>query len=269
MLKNLTLGQYIKGNSFLHKATPKSKLVVTFAYIFILFFFSKISTFVFGFLVVVVLYKVCKIPLKLAFNNFKTIMFIMIFTSIINLFFGRKGEVLFKFLVFEITKESLNLTILVIVRIFLLMSGVAILTYTTLPLDLARCISDFFKPLKKFKFPVEEISTMLSISIRFVPLLVDETQKIIFAQKSRGVNISGKGIKNKIKFIISILVPLLVSSFKRADDLAVAMESRCYKIGAERTRYITFKINGCDYILIFSFFVFFVCLFLVNFFSYF
>lgn len=269
MLKSLTLGQYITGNSFLHKATPKSKFVITFAYIFILFFFSKILTFVFAFFVVLVLYKICKIPIKLAFNNFKSLMFVMVFTSIINLFFGRKGEVIFKFLVFEITKESLNLTILIVVRIFLLVSGVAILTYTTLPLDLARCFSDFFKPLKRFKFPVEEISTMLSISIRFVPLLVDETQKIMFAQKSRGVDVLGKGIKNKIKFIISILVPLLVSSFKRADDLAVAMESRCYKIGAERTRYITFKLNNCDYLLIFSSLVFFVCLFLVNYFSYF
>ena len=267
MLKNITIGQYIIGNSFLHKATPKSKLLVIFAFTFILFFFDKILTYLFGFFVVMIVYKFCKIPIKVALNNLKSLAIIMSITSAFNLFFGKDGELLFKFYFLEITKGSLHITILIVVRMFLLIVGMAILTYTTLCLDLARSIGDLFLPLKRFKFPVGEISTMLSIAIRFVPLLVSETQKIIMAQKSRGAEQNSKSLKKKINFVISILVPLLVSSFKRAEELAVAMESRCYEIGAKRTRYIIIKANKNDFILIFSAVIFFLSLFFVEKFS--
>ncbi len=184
MLENITIGQYIVGNSFLHKANPKSKLIAVFMYIFILFFFKKISTCLFGFGVIIGLYKICKIPIKFIFFNFKSVGFILVFTSIFNLFLNKEGEVIFSFYFLKITKYSVRITILIIVRIFLLVSGVSLLTYTTLPLDLARTIGDLFLPLKKLNFPVEEISTMVSIAIRFVPIFVSETQKIIFAQKS-------------------------------------------------------------------------------------
>ncbi len=264
MLKNITIGQYINGESLLHKATPKSKIIMTFIYIFVIFFFNKISTYVFGLFIILFLYKICKIPLRLVFNNFKSIFFILLFTSIINLFFNRSGEVILKFWIFKMTKESIFLTFLVIFRIFLLIAGVSILTYTTLPLDLARSVGDFFLPLKKFKFPVGEISTMLSIAIRFVPLLLSETQKIIIAQRARGADVYDRKLKKKIKFMIAILIPLLVSSFKRADELAIAMESRCYSIGAARTRYVVFKFNRCDFLLVVFGFIFFVFLFVVN-----
>lgn len=269
MLKNITIGQYIVGNSFLHKATPKSKLLVIFSFTFILFFFNKILTYLFGFFVVLLVYKSCKIPLKVALNNLKSLAVILSITSIFNLFFGKDGEVIFKFYFLEVTKNSLHITILIIVRMFLLIVGMAILTYTTLALDLARSFGDLFLPLKRFNFPVGEISTMLSIAIRFVPLLVSETEKIIMAQKSRGASQNSKSLKKKINFVISILVPLLVSSFKRAEELAVAMESRCYEIGAKRTRYIEIKANKNDFILIFSAVVFFFSLFLVEKISYF
>ena len=215
-------------------------------------------------LVILLLYKICKIPIKLFLNNIKSISFILFFTSIINLFFNNSGEVLFEFYVFKITKEAIFLSFLVVFRIFLLIAGVSILTYTTLALDLARSVGDLFLPLKRFKFPAGEISMMLSIAIRFVPLLVSETQKIIVAQRARGADIYEKNLKKKIMFIVSILVPLLVSAFKRADELAVAMESRCYAIGAKRTRYVVFKFNRCDFLLFVCGTIFFIFLFIIN-----
>ena len=267
MIKNITIGQYLAGNSILHKVTPKTKFFLTFLYIFLLFFFKKIMTYFFAFFVIIALYKVCKIPIKVAFNNLKSIAFILLFTSILNLCFGKEGEVVFSFLFLKITKNSLITIVSVVFRIFCLIVGVAILTYTTLPLDLARSIGDFFKPLKKFNFPAEEVSMMLSISIRFVPLLISEMQKIMFAQKSRGADVESGNVFKKIRYVISILVPLLVSSFKRAEDLSVAMESRCYKIGGNRTRYITFKFSRFDAKLLVMTFIFVVCLFIVEFFA--
>ena len=267
-MKNITFGQYIFGDSFLHRANPKTKLFITFFYIFIIFFFNRISVYIFGIITVMALYKVCSIPLKFAINNFRSVFFLLVVTSIINLFFGKKGEVIFKFLFMTITKESLMFTILILLRLFLLMVGVSILSYTTLPLDIARSLGDLFLPLKRFNFPVGEISTMLSISIKFVPVLVSEAEKIKIAQRSRGADTAGKSLKKKIKFIVSILVPLLISSFKRADELAVAMESRCYCVGKERTRYITFSFGKNDLILLFTSSIFFICLFVINSFSF-
>ncbi len=267
-MRSVTFGQYICGNSFMHKATPNTKLIVTFIYIFILFFLNNILPYVFTFFVVMLLYRICKIPFKMAVKNIKSIAILLIFTSLINLFFSSKGEVLFEFLFLRITKESLFITVLILVRLFLLMIGVSILTYTTLPLDLARSLGNLFLPLKRFKFPVEEVSIMLSISIRFVPLLISEIEKITIAQKSRGADIKGKGIKKKMRFIVSILVPLLISSFKRADELAVAMESRCYLIGAKRTRYITFKFGRNDLYLIFGAVFLFISMFIFNSFNF-
>lgn len=267
-MKSVTFGQYICGDSFMHKAMPNTKLIVTFLYIFILFLLNNIVPYVFGFFVIMFLYRICKIPFKMAIKNVKSIALLLVFTSLINLFFSNKGEVLFKFLFLKITKDSLFLTVLVIVRLFLLMIGVSILTYTTLPLDLARSLGNLFLPFKKFKFPVEEVSIMLSISIRFVPILISEIQKITIAQKSRGADIKGSGVKKKIRFIISILVPLLVSSFKRADELAVAIESRCYSIGAKRTRYITFKFGKNDLYLIFGSVFLFSFMFVFNSFNF-
>ncbi len=269
MVKSITLGRYFVGNSFLHRANPKIKILVTFIYVFVLFFINKICSYVFGFFVIAVLYKICKIPLKMAFDNIKSMAFILIFTGFINLFFGGNGEIIFKLWVFKITKVAVITTVFVAFRMFLLIVGMGLLTYTTLPLDLAKAIGDAFTPLKKFHFPAGEISTMISISIRFIPLLMLETEKIIFAQKSRGVDVSGKSIRKKVKFIISILVPLLVSSFKRADELAVAMESRCYRIGFSRTRYIVFKLGVKDLILFVCAIIFFVSLFVIGAFSWF
>lgn len=266
-MRNITIGQYIVGNSFLHNAIPKTKLFIAFLYVFILFFFSRISTYIFGFIVMFLLYKKCKIPFFVALKNFRSVAFIITFTSILNLFFGKDGQVIFRFLFLKITDQSLYLTIFVVLRIFLLMFGMAILTYTTLPLDLARSLGDLFLPLKRFKFPAGEISTMLSISIRFIPLLVSETEKIMQAQKARGADSGKNSLKKKVKLVVSILVPLLVSSFKRADDLAVAMESRCYCIGNKRTRYITFKFNRNDVFLIIYSFIFFAILFYIDYIS--
>lgn len=269
MVKNITLGRYFVGNSFLHRSNPKVKILVTFAYVFVLFFVNKICSYIFAFFVIATIYKICKIPLKMAFDNIRSMAFILIFTGFINLLFGGDGEVIFKLWLFKITKTALITTVFVVLRMFLLIVGMGLLTYTTLPLDLAKAIGDAFTPLKRFHFPAGEVSTMISISIRFIPLLMLETEKIIFAQKSRGVDVSSKSIRKKVKFIVSILVPLLVSSFKRADELAVAMESRCYRIGFPRTRYIVFKLGVNDLFLFVCSVIFFVSLFVVGAFSWF
>ncbi len=203
------------------------------------------------------IYIFCKFPFKLIVNNLKALVFVFIIAIFFNIFeFISKTtepeDIFFKFFIFQITYSSVNFTCRLILRIFLLILISSLLTYTTLPLDLTLAIEEILRPLSKLKVPVSEISIMMSIALRFVPFLINEANTIIIAQKSRGLNLNNKrNILEKSKLIIIFLIPLLVSAFKKADELAVSMEARCFQVGCKRTRYrkLKFKISDLVFVI--------------------
>lgn len=264
MISDITLGQYFAGNSILHKIDPRTKILATIVYIFILFLIDNFFCYVINFSLIFFLYSRCKISLKMMLNNIKPILPILVFTSIINLLTLRDGEIIFAFWFFSITDRSLLFIFMIFCRIVLLVFSSSLLTYTTLPVDLTYGMEKILKPLSKIKFPVDEISMMISIAIRFVPTLISETEKIILAQKSRGVDMESGNIIKKVKCMVPILIPLFVSAFRRADELAMAMESRCYQVGKKRTRYKQLKFGCFDLIFLLGFCVVIVALVLTN-----
>lgn len=264
MISDITIGQYFAGNSILHKIDPRTKILATVVYIFILFVIDNFFCYLINFFVIFFLYSRCKISLKMMLNNIKPILPILIFTSIINLFTLRDGEVIFNFWVLSVTDKSLLFILMIFCRIVLLIFSSSLLTYTTLPIDLTYGIEKILKPLSKIKFPVDEISMMISIAIRFVPTLISETEKIISAQKSRGADMESGSIIKKVKCMIPILIPLFVSAFRRADELAMAMESRCYRVGEKRTRYKQLQFCYLDLVFLCGFGIVIAALVLTN-----
>ena len=235
MLKDITIGQYFPGDSFVHKMDPRMKIIATLLYIITLFLAKHPLSLTVGILLLIFLYKVANIPLKIITKSLKPVVPVIIFTSILNIFFMR-GEVLFKIGFLEITKEGLLLAVLMSLRILCLIAGSSLLTYTTSPIALTDAIERLMAPLKKVKVPVHELSMMMTIALRFIPTLIEETDKIINAQKARGADMESGNFLQRAKALVPILVPLFVSSFRRADELAMAMECRCYRGGDGRTR---------------------------------
>lgn len=264
MIRDITLGQYFAGNSILHKIDPRTKILSTIVYILVLFLFDNFLCYIINFFVIFALYNRCGISFKMMLNNIKPVLPILIFTSIINLFTIKDGNVIFDFWIFSITDRSIVFILMIFLRIILLIFSSSLLTYTTLPIDLTYGLERILKPLSKIKFPVDEISMMISIAIRFVPTLVSETEKIILAQKSRGVDMESGNIVKKVKCMIPILIPLFISAFRRADELAMAMESRCYRVGESRTRYKKLQFCYLDLVFVGGFVAVVAILMLVN-----
>lgn len=266
MIKNFTLGQYIPGNSFLHRANPKVKLIYSFLYVFLLFFVSSFISFGVCFFVIILAYFLCKFPLRLLFTNFKIILTFVIIAAVFNLFFVHSGQVLFKFGFLKLTTDAIFLTARLVLRIFLLISGSSLLTYTTLPLDLTLAIEELLKPLARLRLPVNEIAIMMSIALRFVPFLISEAETIMAAQKSRGLSLfDRRGLVNKARAFSSFVVPLLVLSFKSANELAISMEARCFQVGRKRTRYRSLRFKPFDLVFSIFCFVFLLLIGLLNF----
>jgi len=235
VLKDITIGQFFPGESFVHKMDPRMKIIATLLYIVTLFLAKHPLSLSVGILLLILLYRVAKIPLKLITKSLKPVLPVIIFTSILNVFF-MKGEVLLKIGFLEITREGLLLAVLMSLRILCLIAGSSLLTYTTSPIALTDAIERLMAPLKKLKVPVHELSMMMTIALRFIPTLIEETDKIMNAQKARGADMESGGFLQRAKALVPILVPLFVSSFRRADELAMAMECRCYRGGEGRTR---------------------------------
>lgn len=246
MLKDITIGQYFPGNSFIHKMDPRMKIIVTLLYIVMLFVASHPLSLAVGILLLVVMYQVSGIPMKMITKSLKPVVPIVLFTSILNIFFV-SGEVLIKIFFIEITKEGVMLAILMSLRILCLIAGSSLLTYTTSPIELTDAIERLLNPLKKLKVPVHELSMMMTIALRFIPTLIEETDKIISAQKARGADMESGGLMDRAKALIPVLIPLFVSSFRRADELAMAMECRCYRGGDGRTRMKQLKYSPRDW----------------------
>lgn len=249
MLKDITIGQHIPGNSLVHRFDPRLKLVLTIVYIVLLFAASNPLGLALSIAFLVAMYAAAKIPLKMILRSLKPILPIVIFTAVLNLFFvAGEGEPLWRFWVFKIYYEGIRYAILMAVRVMALIAGTSLLTYTTSPIVLTDAIETLLKPLNKLHFPVHELAMMMSIALRFIPTLIEETDKIMNAQKARGAMIDTGTVTERIKALVPVLIPLFISAFRRADELAMAMECRCYRGGEGRTRLKVLRCTKQDYI---------------------
>lgn len=235
MLKNITLGQYFPGNTFVHRLDPRTKLLIIVVYIVALFLVDKITAYFPVIIFLAISVMVSKIKLKSLVSGMKPLFVIIVITAIINLFFT-SGEPIVKFGVVTITKEGVRAAVFMLLRISLLIMGTFMLTYTTAPMQLTDGLESLLGPLKKIKIPVHELAMMMSIALRFIPTLIEETDKIMNAQKARGADFETGGLVQKAKAMLPLLIPLFISAFRRADELATAMESRCYSGGEGRTK---------------------------------
>ena len=231
MLKDVTLGQFFPGSTPIHKLDPRTKLVLVIVYIVALFLAKWFVSYV----VVAAFLAMSRIRLKVVLKNLKPLLFIILLTAVLNLFYGQ-GEPIAQFWIFKITKSGLENAIFMVLRISLLVAGTFMLTYTTSPISLTDGLESLLSPLKKLHAPVHELSMMMSIALRFIPTLIEETDKIMSAQKARGADFESGNLLSRAKAMVPILVPLFISAFRRADELATAMECRCYHGGEGRTK---------------------------------
>ncbi len=253
MLKDITLGQYFPGNSFLHRMDPRMKLVLCVAYIVLLFVAKSVTAYGLLVLFTLGLIFVSGISFRTVFKSLKPLIFVLAFTTILNLFWnaGENGTVLVKLGRLTIYVEGLIRAIAMSLRIILLMAGsTVILMYTTSPISLTDAIEQLFAPLAKIKVPVHTFAMMMTMALRFIPTLLEETQKIINAQKARGADFESGNIFARAKALVPILIPLFIAQFRRADELATAMECRSYRGGDGRTRMTVLHLSGLDYIAV-------------------
>jgi len=254
MSSSLIIGQYVPGQSIVHKLDPRTKITVIFFFVFLVFFANNVWSY--GVLVVFALLSmfITRIPFPFIAKGLKPIWFLIIFTFILHLVVTKEGTVLTTILGFKLYSGALIQGVAISVRFFLLILVTSLLTLTTTPIEITDAMEDMLDPLKKIKFPVHELALMMSISLRFIPTLMQETDKISKAQAARGVDFRTGKFKDRIQAVIPLLVPLFVSAFKRAEELAMAMEARGYRGGEGRTKLRELKVTGRDY-LIFAIFL--------------
>ena len=247
MLKDITIGQYYPTSSIIHKLDARVKLVATFIFMVSLFIINKFWSYliVVGCLLSVI--KLSKIPGKFIVKGLKPLKWIIIFTFIINIFFI-PGDPIWSFGFIKITEQGISQAIFMGLRLIFLVVGTSLLTLTTSPIELTDGIERLLKPLRKIGFPVHELAMMMTIALRFIPTLLDETDKIMKAQMSRGADFESKNIINRAKNLVPLLIPLFISAFRRADELAMAMEARCYRGGYNRTKMKEVIMTKADYI---------------------
>ena len=245
MLKDITLGQYFPGTSPLHRMDPRTKLLILVLYIVTIFICGSLIPFVLCAAGLFLAIKLSRIPFKMIRKALKPIVIIVVFTGVLNILYT-PGDVLASFWIFRITREGIATAAVMITRILLLVASTALLTYTTSPMALTDALENLLSPLKKLKVPVHEFAMMMSIALRFIPTLIEETDKIMSAQKARGADFESGNLLQRAKALVPVLVPLFISAFRRADDLACAMECRLYHGGANRTRLHTLKYGKVD-----------------------
>ena len=235
MLKDITIGQYFPGKSVLHRLDPRMKILLTVGYIVMLFTVSNPLGLCVGILFLIFAYAISGIPPRMITKSLKPVIPIIIFTTVLNMFFV-KGDPLFDWWIFHISRQGLLTAVVMTIRIICLIAGTSLLTYTTSPITLTDGLERLMKSLKKVHFTVHELSMMMTIALRFIPTLIEETDKIMSAQKARGADLESGGIMQRARALVPILIPLFVSAFRRADELALAMECRCYRGDVGRTR---------------------------------
>ncbi len=234
-MRDITIGQFYPADSVLHRLDPRVKLVGTFAFLISLFVGNGIWSYAVATVFLAVVIKLSKIPFKMIMKGLKAIIIILLITVSFNLFLT-DGEILFKIGFLKLTKEGISVAFFMGLRLIYLVVGASLMTLTTTPNDLTDGLESVLAPLNKIKVPVHEISMMMSIALRFIPILMEETDRIMKAQKARGADFDSGNIINKAKAMVPLLVPLFISAFRRANDLAMAMEARCYRGGEGRTK---------------------------------
>ncbi len=252
-LKDITLGQYFPGNSPVHRLDPRTKLICVVLYIVALFLACWFVTYVIMFLTLALSVAVSKVPPKSILRGLKPVLFIVVFTAVLNLFYTPGDTALARFWIFTITLEGVYRAFFMVVRIMMLIAGTFLLTYTTSPILLTDGLESLMGPLKKIKVPVHELAMMMSIALRFIPTLIEETDKIMSAQRARGADFESGSLVQRAKALLPLLVPLFISAFRRADELATAMECRCYHGGEGRTRLRQLKYKWADYMTLILF----------------
>lgn len=236
MIRDITIGQYYPSNSKLHRLDPRVKIVCTLLYLISLFLFNNIWGYLVATAFLVFVIRTSKVPFKFIVRGLKPIIMLLMITVVFNLFLNNQGKILVEFWVLKITTVGLETAVFMAIRLIYLILGSSLMTFTTTPNALTDGIESLLKPLEKVKVPVHEIAMMMSIALRFIPILLEETDKIMKAQIARGADLESGNILQKAKAMVPILVPLFVSAFRRANDLAMAMEARCYRGGDGRTK---------------------------------
>ncbi len=248
MIRDITLGQYFPGNSVIHKLDPRAKILLTILYIVAIFLAKNALSFALVVVSAILLVAISHIPPKTILKSLKPLMFVLAFTTIFNVFWTKGDILLVSFWKISIYLEGVVFAVMMIIRITALLVGTTILlTYTTSPIMLTDGLEQLLAPLRKLHLPVHEFSMMMTIALRFIPTLIEETDKIMSAQKARGADFTNGTLTERVKALVPILIPLFVSAFRRADELATAMECRCYRGGDGRTRMTTLKLSGRDF----------------------
>ena len=248
MIRDITIGQYYPSGSKLHSLDPRVKIVCTLLYLISLFLFDNIWGYLVATVFLVFVIRVSKVPFKFIVRGLRPVIMLLMITVLFNLFLTRTGNILVTFWVFQITDYGLKTALLMAIRLIYLILGSSLMTFTTTPNALTDGIESLLDPFQKIKLPVHEIAMMMSIALRFIPILLEETDKIMKAQIARGADLESGNIIQKAKAMIPILVPLFVSAFRRANDLAMAMEARCYRGGNGRTKMKPLVYHKRDYV---------------------
>lgn len=248
MLKDITLGQYFPGNTVAHRLDPRTKILLVVLYIVALFTAKSLLTYGIMALCLAVCVRISKVGIRQLVRGLKPVLFIIIFTGVLNLLFTPGETELFSWGFLHVTWEGLRNAVFMVLRIMLLIMGTFLMTYTTSPISLTDGLERLLNGLKRFHVPVHELAMMMSIALRFIPTLIEETDKIMSAQKARGADFESGNLIQKAKALIPILVPLFISAFRRADELATAMECRCYHGGEGRTKLHVLRYESRDYV---------------------
>ena len=248
MIRDAAFGQYYPGDSFAHKMDPRSKLMITVLFIATVFFSNSFAAFgcCAAFLLICIFNS--DIPFRSVLRSVKPILLLIVISTILNLLFYRQGKVLLDLRIIKITDGGIRFTLIMIMRLVMLVMGSALLTLTTTPVALTDGIESLLKPLNLVRFPVHELALIMSIALRFIPTLMNETDRIISAQKARGADFESGNLLSRAKALLPILIPLLISAFRRADELSDAMDSRCYRGAKGRTKMKRLKFHGRDFV---------------------
>jgi energy-coupling factor transport system permease protein len=245
MLRNITIGQYFPADTIIHRLDPRTKILITIMFIASLFFIKSFYPYLFILAFIVLTVKLSKVPFRYVLKGIKPLMLIILITFIINIFMT-KGEILFSIGPLDVTKEGIRQAVFMALRLIFLITGTSLLTLTTSPISLTDGIEKLMSPLRRFRVPVHELAMMMTIALRFIPTLLEETDKIMKAQTARGADFESGNIVKRAKNLVPLLVPLFINAFRRADELAIAMEARCYRGGHNRTRLNELKFTKRD-----------------------
>lgn len=262
MFRDVAFGQYYPTGSVVHRMDPRMKLLLTIMFVVAIFFVNTYFGFMLTAAVLILIILIAKLPMLSVLKSVRAIIFIVIFAAVINLFMIGNGEVLWSWKALQITDQGVHTTIKMTLRLVLLISGASLLTLTTTPVEIADGTESLIKPLALIKVPVHDIAMIMSIALRFIPTLFEETQKIISAQKARGASFDTGGLIARAKALLPVLIPLFVNSFRRADELAFAMDARCYNATEKRTKMKVMRFGAADFVAFFLIAAYFVAVLL-------